>query len=245
MTDTIVWITGASAGLGRALAETQPFGGARVIDISRSGGTPGTEHVPADLTDPASWAAVEAHLLAQLGDFDGQRAVFVHNAGTLDPIGFAGHVDSAAYRRQVLLNSAAPQALGHAFLKAAATFDGEAHLMMITSGAARGLYEGWSAYSAGKAAVDRWVQTVGAEQGRRASGGVRVLAVAPGVVATAMQELIRSSDERDFPTVDRFREMHASGNLVDPLDAARGIWQLLEAEVDNGSVLDLRDLAGP
>jgi benzil reductase ((S)-benzoin forming) len=241
MTDTLIWISGASAGIGRALVDTVPYPAARIVDISRSGGAPGTEHLPADLADPMSWAAVEAHFVAQLGRFPGERAVFVHNAGTLEPMGFAGEVDSDGYRAQVLLNAAAPQALGHGFLKAAREFGGEAHLVMLTSGAATSPYEGWSAYCAGKAAVDMWVRTAGAEQARR-DGGVRVVAVAPGVVATGMQEQIRAMEEKDFPAVEKFRRLHEEGELRDPADAARGIWSLLDRDLDNGAVVDLRSL---
>lgn len=243
MTDTIVWITGASAGIGRGLAATVPYEGARVVDISRSGGAPAAEHLPADLADPASWAAVEAHLVAQLGAFDGKRAVFLSNAGALDPIGFAGEVDSAAYHRNVLVNSAAPQALGHAFLKAVRGFSGDSHLVFLTSGAARKPYPGWSSYSAAKAAVDMWVRTAGAEQARR-GGPTRVIAVAPGVVATGMQERIRATDPEQFPDGDRFRELHDQGRLRDPQDAARDIWSLLERDLEPGAVVDLRDLDG-
>lgn len=250
MTDTIIWITGASSGIGAALAAAVPFAGARVIDISRSGPTTSPpessviEHLAADLSDPASWSAVEAHLLAQMADFEGQRAVFVHNAGTIDPMGFAGEVDSQAYRRNVVLNAAAPQVLGHAFLKAVTDtgFDGEAHLLMLTSGAASTPYEGWSSYSAGKAAVDMWVRAVGAEQDRR-GGRCHVLAVAPGTVDTPMQSYIRTMDEADFPKVGKFEKRHASGELTDPHEAAKGIWGVLDRGLDNGAVVDLRSLA--
>lgn len=250
MADTIVWITGASRGIGAALAASVPYAHARIIDISRSGpaATPPegsvVEHLAADLSDPDSWAGVEAHLVAQLAEFRGQRAVFVHNAGTIDPIGYAGEVDSPAYRRNVLLNSAAPQVLGHAFLKAVASspLDGRADLVMLTSGAASSPYEGWSSYSAGKAAVDMWVRAAGAEQERR-GGRARVLAVAPGVVDTGMQERIRTVDEDDFPRVSKFLDLHASGRLTDPADAAAGIWDLLDRDLDNGAVTDLRSLA--
>lgn len=249
-TGTIIWITGASRGIGAALVASVPYPDAHVIDISRSGpsgpapGGSGIEHVPADLSDPAAWVAVEEHLLARLRDFAGDRAVFVHNAGTIDPIGFAGEVDSEPYRRNVLLNSAAPQALGHAFLKAVTDsgFTGEALLVMLTSGAASTPYEGWTSYSAGKAAVDMWVQAAGAEQARRGSRA-RVVAVAPGVVDTAMQEQLRSVDEADFPRVDKFVDRHASGQLTPPEEAARGIWRLVSGDVDNGAVVDLRSLA--
>jgi NAD(P)-dependent dehydrogenase (short-subunit alcohol dehydrogenase family) len=245
MADTLVWITGASSGIGTALAATVPFDDAHIFDISRSGGTPGTEHVPADLSDPAAWAAVEAHLHAQLAAFTGRRAVFLHCAGTLQPIGFAGEVDSAAYRRNVVLNSAAGQALGHAFLAASAAGGAgqryARYLVFLSSGAAKTPYEGWSSYCASKAAVDQWVRVVGAEQQRR-PGACQVLAVSPGVVATKMQEQIRETDEADFPEVAKFQDLFETGALKDPRDAALDIWALLARDLPSGSVVDLRTL---
>lgn len=238
-TSTLVWITGASSGLGAALAAAHPYGDAHVVDISRSGGTPDTEHLPADLADPASWAMVEAHLVARISAFGGSRVVLVHAAGTLDPIGFAGEVDTIRYRRHLLLNAAGP-AMGTAFLTAVhdSGFAGDVRLAMITSGAASSVYPGWSAYSSGKAALDQWVRTVGAEQ--RDRGGATVLSIAPGVVATDMQEHIRDTDARDFPAVERFRGLHADGALTPPGDAARQVWQLLHSETTSGTVTDVR-----
>ncbi len=54
----LVFISGASSGIGLALAKAVPFE-ARIIDISRSG-APGFEHFEADLADPNSWASVGA-----------------------------------------------------------------------------------------------------------------------------------------------------------------------------------------
>jgi NAD(P)-dependent dehydrogenase (short-subunit alcohol dehydrogenase family) len=69
-----------------------------------------------------------------------------------------------------------------------------------------------------------------------------VLAVAPGVVATAMQGRIRATDPANFPAVEKFRELHRSRALVDPEDAARRIWALLDRDLESGSVVDLREL---
>lgn len=239
MAEMIVWITGASSGIGAALVETMPFDDARVVDISRSGGASGAEHLPADLADPSSWVAVEEHLKAELGTFTGDRVVFVHCAGTLEPIGFAGEVDSSAYRRNVLLNSAAPQALGHAFLAAGAGLTCARHLMLISSGAARTPYEGWSSYCASKAAVDQWVRVAGAEQ-RRRPPGCQVLAINPGAVATPMLEQLPGLDERDFPAVEKYRELLASGRARAPEEVARGIWGLLDRDFDSGTIVDVR-----
>ena len=240
MTSSLVWISGASRGIGRALADAVPWSDARVIDISRSGAE-GLEHVKADLTDPDGWQAVGESFMHELAGFHGDRAVFIHNAGTLDPIGFAGEKDPNRYARQVLLNSASPQILGDAFIRCVEDRDLDAWMITITSGAATSVYEGWSAYGPAKAAVDHWTRTVGAERERRGSR-TRVWAVAPGVVATDMQELIRDTSEHDFPNVEKFRGLHDRGELVDPKEAARGIWSLFEHELDNGAVVDLRDI---
>jgi benzil reductase ((S)-benzoin forming) len=222
------------------MARAVPYPGARVIDISRRGAA-GIEHFPADLADPASWPSVADLFAAEMAGFAGERIVFVHCAGTLEPIGFAGEVDAAGYTRQVLLNSAAPQVLGDAFLRAASGTEAPCTLLLISSGAASTVYEGWSAYGAGKAAVDQWARVAGAEQKRRGGRG-RVLSVAPGVIATPMQEQIRGMTEDAFPVVERFRELHRAGALRDPVDAARDLWGLVVKDTfANGAVLDLRE----
>lgn len=239
MDTTLVIVTGGSGGLGQALLAAAP-GGAHRVEVSRSGsGLSGVQHVAADLADPASWPTVGERIAALVTDRAWRRITLVHNAGTLTPIGFAGEVDADAYTGNVLLNSAAGQVLGQLFLTAVRDRDARRELVLISSGAARTAYPGWSAYGAGKAAGDQWVRTVGAEQAER--GGVRVLSVAPGVVATAMQTSIRATDEHDFPRVARFRELHAEGRLADPDDVALALWELLDDDsVATGEVVDLR-----
>ena len=240
MPTTIVWISGASGGIGRALADTVPFDDAKVIGISR-GRPPSGEHLEADLADPGSWPAVAASFEREMANFGGGRAVFFHAAGTLDPIGFAAEVDTTAYARNVLLNSACPQVLGQAFVAAARDVDARCQLVILTSGAAKSVYPGWSSYGAGKAAVDQWVRNVGAEQERR--GGVRVLAVGPGTVDTGMQEQIRQTPEESFPERGKFVGLHEEGKLTDPSEVAGQLWELLDADLDNGAVVDLRSFA--
>ncbi len=240
MSDHLIFISGASSGIGLAMARAVPFAGARVVDISRRGAA-GVEHFAADLADPGQWRRVADLFEAEIAGFAGERVVFVHSAGTLEPIGFAGEVDAGSYAREVLLNTAAPQVLGDAFVRAAAATSAPCTLLFISSGAASSVYEGWSGYGAGKAAVDQWVRTVGAERKRR-GGRCRVLAVAPGVIETPMQEQIRAMTEEAFPLVERFRELHRAGALRDPADAARDLWALVTKDTfPNGAVLDLRE----
>ncbi len=127
------------------------------------------------------------------------------------------------------LNSAAPQVLGQLFPAAARDVSARRHLVMLTSGAAKSVYEGWTSYGAAKAAIDQWVRDAGAEQNTR--GGVQVLSVAPGTVDTGMQQQLRMTDEQSFPMRQKFLDLHAAGGLSEPADVA-----------DNGSVVDLRKL---
>jgi benzil reductase ((S)-benzoin forming) len=236
-----VIVTGGSSGLGRSLLAAAPEP-ARLVDVSRTGADDldrEVAHVPADLGDPASWEPLRSWLAEVVDDAPHTRITLIHSAGTLEPIGFAGEVDGGAYTHNVLLNSAAGQVLGEAFLAAVGPLrDVRRELVMISSGAARTAYPGWSAYGAGKAALDQWARAVAEEQQRR--GGVRVHSVAPGVVATDMQAAIRAMDERDFPPVERFRRLHAEGRLEDPDDVARRLWALLETDTTD-PVVDLRD----
>jgi len=234
----LVFVSGGSSGIGAALARAVPWKGVRVLTLSRRPAA-GLEHLAVDLAEPAGWEAAAKAFAREVAGFAGERVVFFHAAGTLTPIGFAGEVDPAAYRRNVLVNSAAPQVLGDAFLRAAQTTRARCDLVFISSGAAHSIYEGWTSYAAGKAAVDQWTRTAGAEQARR-GGRCRVVAVAPGVVATAMQEEIRRSPTRNFPQVSRFIELHKAGALREPDEAAREIWALLARDFPNGAVLDLR-----
>lgn len=237
----LVIITGASSGLGLAVARAVPFR-ARVVNVSRSDPPHGDsiEHITADLADAGQWDIVSRKITELVAATKPHRSAFVHCAGTLTPIGFAGEVATEAYRRNVILNSAAGQVLGHSYLAAIRNSPGLHDLVMVSSGAAASVYPGWSAYGGGKAALDQWVRTVGAEQTIR--GGVRVSAIAPGVLDTAMQAEIRRTEPADFPKVDRFNELHEEGRLVSAEVAAARMWQVVEEGLEPGSVIDLRDM---
>ncbi|MDJ0864647.1 MAG: SDR family NAD(P)-dependent oxidoreductase [Myxococcota bacterium] len=237
--ESLIFVSGGSSGIGRAMIEALPHRPARVFNLSRRA-APDSEHVAVDLAQPEAWSTAAACFETQLAGFAGERAVFVHSAGILTPIGFAGEIDPDGYRRNVLLNSAAPQVLGDAFLRAARGCDVPATLLFIGSGASTSVYEGWSGYCGGKAAVDHWTRTVGAERERR-GGRQRVLCVAPGVVATAMQEEIRETPAEQFPSVDQFQALHDDGVLRPTADVARELWALVAREdLPNGAVLDVR-----
>jgi benzil reductase ((S)-benzoin forming) len=138
--DTIVWISGATEGLGLGLARNVPYPNARIINLSRRQ-HPDYETVQFDLAEPGTWHVVAEHFQRELRDFKGKRAIFIHNAymGALQ--GFVGEADPELCRQAVTANAAAPLILGDAFVRACGA-GYESGLVMITSAAARVPWEG-------------------------------------------------------------------------------------------------------
>lgn len=238
-------ISGASSGIGQAMAAKAEAAGHRLATISRRPG-PGT-FLEADLSNPESWSEVTDWMNGLITSEPWDRVVFVHNAGVIDPIGFAGRADPAAYTRNIMLNGSAPVVLGAGFIGSASAIDTPAHLMMVSSGAGRRPIKGWSAYCAGKAATDMWAGAAGMEQ-THLSSKITVTSVAPGVVDTDMQGAIRGQAASDFPDIDNFIELKASGALRSADDVAAILLALSGVDagqqfrgvaIENGALLDI------
>ncbi|MEO5842389.1 MAG: SDR family NAD(P)-dependent oxidoreductase [Acidimicrobiales bacterium] len=226
--DTIVWISGATSGIGAALARNCPYDGARIINISRRVHDE-FESVVMDLTDPASWSAATTSFTEQLARFTGSRAIFIHNAFHHHR-SFAGEGEPLEQFAEVMANVAAPIVLGDAFLRAArsAVERGvEVGLVQMSSGAARLPYPALAVYGAGKAAMEQWVRSVRAERDHRGVGPW-VVAVRPGFVDTpaARKDALLPAD--DFPAAPAVADALATGiGVLDADAAARDIWAAL------------------
>ena len=142
MGETIIWISGATEGLGLGLARTCPYPGARIINLSRRQ-HPDLETVQFDLTDPSTWDTVAEHFARELADFAGERAIFIQNAYFPGCAGFVGEVDPALLRAEAIGNAVAPLVLADAFIRAAGP-GYESGLVLLSSAAARVPFEGGS-----------------------------------------------------------------------------------------------------
>jgi len=236
-------VTGASSGIGAELASQAAAAGHTVATVSRRPG-PG-EHLAADLSDPASWSAVADWTARLVESQSWNRVVFIHNAGTLNPIGFAGEVDSDAYVQNIMLNSASPQVLGDRFIAIAENAGVPAQFQLISSGAGKRPFLGWSSYCAGKAAGDMWVRAAGIERVERNSK-ITIVSVGPGVVDTDMQAHIRDQTDQTFPLVEQFQGMESQ--LASPADVAAKLLDLAACDaggqigsltLENGAVIDV------
>jgi len=242
MSDTIVWITGATSGIGEAMAASVPWPGARVVSIARRR-HPTLESVQADLSSPDGWDVVDEHLEAELSGFDGERAVFVHNAFLADPVGYVGEVDRQAYRRHIMANAAAPLVLGDSFLRHLR--DGvEGGLVMISSAAARVPFPGRAGYGAGKAAMEQWVKVVRQELVDRGSRSW-VVAIRPGAVDTPSFRADAEADPRVNPVASSSKAALAAGLVDSPQLAARRIWDVLPPGPDTTPVVFLGEMITP
>ncbi len=242
-------ISGASSGIGEAIASQAEADGHSIATISRRPG-PGT-YLEADLSDPAGWPEVSAWIDAQVQSQDWSRVVFVHNAGVVDPIGFAGESAADQYTTNILLNAASPVVLGAGFLASVAKIDAPSHLMLISSGAGRRPIKGWSSYCAGKAATDMWAQAAGMEQAFRGSNAT-VIAIAPGVVDTGMQSVIRSQNSDAFPDIENFIQLKEGGALSSATEVAATLLALAavnageefrSVRIENGAILSISDFS--
>jgi len=101
---------------------------------------------------------------------------------------------------------------------------------------------GWGAYCAAKAGLDM-ISRVAALEAQTAMTGVQVVSLAPGVIDTPMQGVVRSASPEEFVDVERFRAMKAKGELRSPEDVAADILRLEKSgKLFAEPIADLRTL---
>ncbi len=211
-------ITGASRGLGAGVAASLAQAGLRLALCARSeppvpdGSDAVTGSV--DVTDPAAVAAFADDVERRFGAID----LWINNAGLLGPVAPLRDIGPDDFRQVLDVNVMGVVNGTRAYIRHRRAHDGGGVLINISSGAAQHSYAGWSAYCASKAAVDRLSEAVQLEE---ADTGLRVHAVAPGVVDTDMQARIRSTPPEHFPMVERFLQLKESGHFNTPAFVAR------------------------
>jgi NAD(P)-dependent dehydrogenase (short-subunit alcohol dehydrogenase family) len=185
MTPPTALITGASAGLGQALAAELSTRGWRLVVDARDAARLAdavaalprpdlVTAVPGDVADPAH----RADLATAVGN---RLDLLVNNASDLGPtpLPTLAELPPAQLQRVLAVNVVAPLALIQLVLPALRTAGGT--VLDISSDAAVEAYEGWGGYGASKAALDQLSAVLAVEE-----PGLRVHAVDPGDMDTAM-----------------------------------------------------------
>lgn len=221
LTGKVAVITGASRGIGAGLAKEFRARGMKLALCARGEcalADDGAE-VLTRRFDVGDAAAMEGFALAVAERF-GRVDLWINNAGVLEPIGPVRRLEEEVVRRHFDVNVFGVLHGCRAFLRHFVDPQGEGVLINVSSGAAWKGYAGWAAYCMGKAAVDRLTESLQLEEEAR---GLRAYAVAPGIVDTAMQELIRAQSADDFPDVERFRQLKRDEVFNTPEFVAHGL----------------------
>jgi NAD(P)-dependent dehydrogenase (short-subunit alcohol dehydrogenase family) len=193
-------VTGASRGLGRALAAALDQRGWRLVVDGRGpdrlastvAALPHPELVtalPGDVADARHRAALAAAVGPRLD-------LLVNNASDLGPSPLPRLADLRAedLERVLTVNTVAPLALVQEVLPALGRTGGR--IVNISSDAAVEAYEGWGGYGASKAALDQLTAVLAVEH-----PDLRIYAVDPGDMATDMhQAAFPGEDIRDLPS---------------------------------------------
>jgi NAD(P)-dependent dehydrogenase (short-subunit alcohol dehydrogenase family) len=211
-------ITGASRGLGLALARALARQGHRLVIDARSFAELDVARAQlAELTDVVAVPGdvADASHRRALVEAAGERVdILVNNAGTLGatPLPALADYPLDELERAFAVNTIAPLALAQLALP---LMPAGGRIVNITSDAAVESYAGWGGYSASKAALDRLSGVLGAER-----PDLRVYAVDPGDMNTRMQQ-------EGFPGED------VSG-CPPPEDSVPGLLVLIQGDVPSG-----------
>lgn len=242
----IAIVTGASRGLGRALARQLAEQGWQVLGISRQAdpALAGVEQWRQDLTDAPAAAQRLAAWLATLDAEHVAEAALIHNAALLAAPGGVDEADDAITSAALRVGIEAPVLMSAAFLRATRGWEAQRKLLFISSGLGRRAIAGAATYCATKAALDHFARGLALDEARHPNGA-QVVSLAPGIIDTDMQVQLRSSDPARFSEQGRFAQFHRDGLLDSPDTAAAKVLGYL-ARGDFGRrdpVADVRDPA--
>ena len=179
--DRRVWITGASSGIGEALALAFHQAGAKLILSARRedelkrvqaacAGEPNTRILPLDVTNAAELAEKTRLALSLFNGID----VLVLNAG-ITQRSRTRETDESVYRRLMEVNFFAPEAMARAVLPSMLA-QKSGHIAVISSVAGKFGVPLRSGYSATKFALHGFFEALRAEEGRN---GVHITMVCP------------------------------------------------------------------
>ena len=190
----VVFITGASRGIGAAAVDAFVGAGARVVLFARNHtamkevAQPFGENVCVIQGDVSQANDINSAIIKAQEHF-GRLDVLINNAATLDPISHQDVGDIDQWSKLIDVNVKGVFYANRAALPIMID-QGSGTIITVGSGAAHNALEGWSAYCTSKAAVSMLSKCTDLEYRHK---GIRSMTLSPGTVATQMQREIKQS----------------------------------------------------
>ena len=230
-------VTGTSSGIGEEVARQLLQRKWEVIGIARRAvamDRPGYTHSSLDLADGARLTqGLEKQVGSRLRDGGLTRLALVNNAADVALLGQVDQLEPAGMLQAYAVNTVAPVLLMGWVLRTAGPRI-PIRIVNVSSGAGVEPIPGLGAYGNTKAALRLAGMVLAAELDMRAAGGTprdaTIWSYEPGVVATPMQDAVRSASAKTVPIVQLFKDLAAQGQLRPAEAPATEIVSYLEAD---------------
>jgi NAD(P)-dependent dehydrogenase (short-subunit alcohol dehydrogenase family) len=207
----IALVTGASRGIGRALALAMAGEGAHVVAVARTTGA--LEELDDDIKSAGGSASLvpmdlrKPDGIDQLGGVVFERwkrlDILVGNAGVLGALSPLGHIEPKTWDEVMAVNVTANWRLIRSFDPLLRQSEA-GRAVFVTSGAARTIYAYWGPYAVSKAALETLAKTYAAETVKTA---IKVNLLNPGPIRTRMRaQAMPGEDPNSLPPPEAVAE---------------------------------------
>lgn len=233
-------ITGGSKGLGKEIVDLYLKDEWNVIELSRSGN--GHSHIQLDLSKTESVSKCIEDILESLSKSSIDEFIYINNAATLSPISNFTKIADEDIVDSLNVNIISPMMIMRRIIESFRDHKIKKTLINVSSGAAKKGYSGWSLYCTGKAGIENFMNSL-TEEEKHEEYPFSILNIDPYIMDTSMQEEIRNSTKKDFPSLERFRSFKIENELMQPQEVAKIIMELLKREHLNESRYEVKKLA--
>ncbi len=240
LTGRVAIVTGASAGLGTAIAERFAAEGASLMLCARNRSELDTQRAQLSKAYPGVTIYAQVADVAKPDDVDrlfaetaktlGKVDILVNNAGVYGPMGSIDQIDWAEWVHAIAINLTGTV---YCARKAVELFKPNRYgkIVNLSGGGATNPLPGISAYAASKAAVVRFTETLALEV---KADGIDVNAIAPGTLATRLtdQLLAAGPDKVGAALYERMTKLKADGGT--PLSVGADLCVYLASAESDG-----------
>jgi benzil reductase ((S)-benzoin forming) len=246
-------ITGASRGMGLAMAEQLLAANNQLLCISRQV-NPALQTKADSLKVPLSQWPLDlantvnaAERLAQWLSTEIRTTQFasvtlINNAGVIAEIAPLSDAKPSDLANALRVGLEAPMQLSAAFLNATENSPSTKRILNISSGLGRRAMASQAAYCAAKAGMDHFTRCLALDEALKPLGA-KVCSLAPGVIDTDMQVQLRGANDDHFPDKAGFVALKEKGQLSSPEQAARKIISYLQSSAfGSNPVADIREV---